>query len=644
MQFRRTAKEAMPQLASRTASNRVHLLALCLLTAFAAQAEDVIGPDEYDKRIKHRGVVAALGESAFGDSVSLATGNLQIVQTDVVLPGNGALDVRVGRKFPASNSGNGGGHFEQWDLDIPYVHGTFFAAGAGSWATSGSGANTFKRCSQFSAPKDIQYQGGSWAADEYWHGSFLYLPGAGEQELLLRSSAAAGAPSDGASYPVATKELAVARCLPNLATTSEPGAQGEGFEVVAADGTVYTFDHMVIRPDDRLVKNDPDPNLLMATAAGGAATSNGTTTGSGTSGQENAGGKEKDKEEDPVPSLAYNYVLPRNEVLIYPSRVTDRFGNQVTYTWSTENPWRLLRIAASDGRHLDFSYSGSDPTSHQVVAITDGTRTWSYTPTTMIQPDGRVWTFSLGNLKLAKPRSYQVSCDAVGSVNSTTYTGTITAPSGASVAYIVSSKLFGRSWVSRQCVQQPSGAEQADEPYLFAGVAISSKTITGPGLPGGGLTWSYQYGSPNHCWDPVGVYSPGTGAVVCSSGSAATRSTTVTSPEGHVTRYTFGNRYKADEGMLLRVDHGWNGTNALRSVQYAYADPLASPYAALNGTSVRNVGDFDITSMRRPQREVTTTQQGRTFTWQVASSCGAGSSLCFDVFARPTKVVKSSSP
>lgn len=631
----------MPQFASHTTSNRTHLLALCLLTGFAAQAEDVIGPDEYDKRIKHRGAVSALGESAFGDTVSLATGNLQIVQTDVVLAGNGALDVRMGRKFPATNSGNGGGHFEQWDLDIPSIHGTFFAAGAGSWTTSGSGANTFKRCSQFSAPKDIAYQGGSWAADEYWHGSFLYLPDAGEQELLLRSSAAAGAPSDGAGYTVATKELAVARCLPNLATTSEAGAQGEGFEVVTADGTVYTFDHMVIRPDDRLVKNDPDPNLLIATAAGGAPTSKETTMGSGTSGRGNAGGKEKDK--DPVPSLAYNYVLPRNEVLIYPSRVTDRFGNQVAYTWSTENPWRLLRIAASDGRHLDFSYSGTDPASHQIVVITDGTRTWNYTATTLTQPDGGVWSFSLGNLKRAKPKSYQVSCDAVGSVNGTTYTGSITAPSGASVAYTVSSKLFGRSWVSRQCMQQPSGAEQADEPYLFAGMAISSKTITGPGLPSGGLTWSYQYGAPNHCWDPVGVYSPGTGAVVCSSGSPATRSTTVTSPEGQMTRYTFGNRYKVDEGMLLRAEHGWDGTTALRSVQYTYADPFATPYASLNGLSVRNVGDFDITSMQRPQRQVTTTQQGRTFTWQVASGCN-GYVYCFDQFARPTKVVKSSSP
>jgi hypothetical protein len=42
------------------------------------------------------------------------------------------------------------------------------------------------------------------------------------------------------------------------------------------------------------------------------------------------------------------------------------------------------------------------------------------------------------------------------------------------------------------------------------------------------------------------------------------------------------------------------------------------------------------------KREIT--QELRRFTWQVDASCGSGNSLCFDQFARPVKVVKSSAP
>jgi hypothetical protein len=65
--------------------------------------------------------------------------------------------------------------------------------------------------------------------------------------------------------------------------------------------------------------------------------------------------------------------------------------------------------------------------------------------------------------------------------------------------------------------------------------------------------------------------------------------------------------------------------------------------ATYNGASVRNAGDYNITRLPHPIRQVTTTQQGRTFTWQVASGCG-GMPYCFVAFARPTKVVKTSTP
>lgn len=592
------------------------LVSLWLLAASGtACAQDASLPDEYSKHIQHRSAVTAFGPDLFGEQISLSTGSLEIVQTDIDLPGNSALPVRMGRRYAPGDvaADTGGGHFAKWDMDIPSVHGVF-AIGA-LWTTGYSGAKAYKRCSLFSQPPEVVVMGGYFMPDEYWHGSFFYAPGKGNQELLLRNASNAHVPTNGNYYPVVTKEGAAARCVA-LASTSQSGSQGEGFEVVTPDGVVYTFNHMVTRFARRIHKSKPGPKLLTA--------------------QSNA----KSKPEDPPPTLAVDYILQRKEVVIYPSKVTDRFGNTVTYTWSTTNPWQLMQISASDGRHLDLTYV--DSTSQLVSAVSDGTRTWQYVPGAVTFPDGSTWTNGVPASNTS-PIPTGTTCDGgPADIGGNSFVINGSSPSGASVEFTISPVLMGRSWVWRECLTD-NGDESTREPYLFATMAITKKTITGPGLPPSGLTWTYAYSTPNHCWDPSGVSQPGSGAVLCTAGSPVTRATTVTSPEGDVTRYTFGNRYKVDEGLLLKTDYGWNGSSALRTVTTTYADPEAAPYAAFNGNSVRNVGDYDITRMTRPQRQVTTTQQGRTFTWQVATGCSGGP-YCFDTFARPTKVTKTSSP
>src|SRR5690606_18189367 len=221
---------------------------------------------------------------------------------------------------------HGYGHFGRWDLDIPYLHGTFFGLGTAlaNWTVAAaSGADQIKRCSLFGPPPAVVIQGGIFDADEYWQGNMLHLPGGSEQELLLASFATGSAPTDGHAYPVATREGAVARCLADLDPTSS--GRGEGFEVVMRDGTVYTFDHMVFRYMERIHKGQPGPVLLKAR------------TGGSKSAVADPGG--------PAPNVAVDYIMPRQEVFLYPTKVTDRFGNTVTYSWSANNPWRLLQIA-----------------------------------------------------------------------------------------------------------------------------------------------------------------------------------------------------------------------------------------------------------------------------------------------------------
>lgn len=600
-------------LASR--SFRAGFVLAILLAAFAVQA-DVTIPQEYAKLIQHQGEITAFGSDGFGDRIDIGTGGLEIVQTDVDIPGNNALPVRVSRRFLPGNK-RAIGHFGVWNLDIPYAHGVFanHVANPKGWTVDALPANVHKRCSHYAAPLIMTYQlgAGEFEPDEYWHGNFLHIPGAGDEEML-GLNVNAHVPNDGKTYAIVTKSGASIRCV-GLAATSEAGSQGEGFEVVAADGTVYTLNQMVTRLEEPIVK-PIDDGLLHAARTSQAAGSS--------------------------PMAAYQFMLPRRQVLLYPTKVADRFGNTVTYTWSATNPWQLLQIVASDGRQVSFSYaSGSG---YQVTSVTDGTRTWTYTGTssayTVTRPDGSQWVSNLTDLF-----NFQILTGGDSCIGEPTYSGpasvsgTITAPTGAVATFTMKPVKQGRSWVPWECVSNSSGPIYAREPIAYWKLAIDTKKLTGPGLPGAGLSWTHAYGPTNGCWaTSSSIPSP-----LCTGSSPTTRTVTVTEPDGAVTRYTFGNRFYANEGLLLKTESGWNGTSALRSVETTFASPSAAPYTSYYGGTPRMRGDTLITSWMIPPRKTVTVQQGRTFTWEVAADC-TGVPYCFDTFARPTRVVRTSNP
>ena len=591
------------------------LLALGVLLAPGwAAAQSVTIPDEYSMLIKHSGEITAFGNEGFGDKVDLASGGLEIIQTDIDLPGTNSLPVRLSRRFVPANK-YAGGFIGVWDLDIPYLHGIFSinAYNPKGWTVANSGGGYYSRCSDFSAPPDLYFQGGYYFADEYWQGNFFHLPGAGDQELL---QGAEHFPADGKTYPVSTKAGAVARCV-SLASTSESGSQGDGFEVVTPDGLIYTLNQMVNRPYSKLSKP-----VMQAGFSGGK----------GTDTQHYAGVVEH-------PDLAVNFNVSRVEARLYPTKVADRFGNAVTYTWSASNPGQLLQIAASDGRKITFTYSSNG------VTASDGSRVWAYSQNagveTVTLPDGSTWVSDLNALFSYRVKAFGDGCEWSGASqsgpNGPSVIGSITAPGGASVVYTMAPVTMGRSWVPRECVSDVNSGDPlyAVEPAGYINFAIISKNITGPGLPAAGALWAYSYGPANGCF----IYS----TYPCTAASPTTRTMTVTAPDGVVNRYTFGNRFADNEGLLLRVDEGWNGASAARTVETVYADRNAAPYAMFNASSIRQRGDALMSSDVMPKRQITTTQQGRTFMWKVASDC-SGMPYCFDTFGRPTKVIKSSTP
>lgn len=596
-------------------------IAAMLGVAFGAHSQSTVTiPSEYGKLLQSRTAVASLGSNLFGDEVNLYDGSLQFSQTDVSLPGNSPLQVGVGRRFNVRQDEQRSGLFADWDIEIPHLYGTFSASG---WVVPGASGSATTRCTQYGPPPGVTVTGGSFSASEFWAGSFLVLPGGGGGELLKRLTATP-VPTDGQTYPLTTRDGVVLRCLPSLASTSS--GSGEGFEALTPDGTRYRFDQMTTRFASRLFKSSGFPESMAGSSA-----------------------KSSAPRVESMSLLPDGYMMDRREAWIMPTLITDRHGNTVTYTWDTTTPSKLLSIVASDGRSLTFTYVTG---TNRVASVSDGAHTWNYVYQQTASnwrlskvnlPDGSSWTFDLEPLRLIMGSAEGGSCSEVGSGYPNTGTGTITHPSGAQGSFSVAETTHGRSHVPLQCVDYDPGLGKpgyAYHPDRFAVPSLTSKSFSGPGLSA--QNWTYSYGPTNDCFEPSS-YVPEIGGR-CTASSPTTKQVSVTAPDGAVTRYTFGNYFRVNEGQLLQIDEGWNGSSAAQTTVNTYAPADAGPYPNPVGSSVQPRNDGYVSSRHMPLKKRTITRQGRTFTWQVDATCGSGATLCFDNRARPTKVTKNSGP
>lgn len=596
------------QAAGRCASSLALVLALAASVA-QAQAPEVTVYDEQGKLLRGSDVVGTLGSDLFGEQVSLYTGSVEFVQTDVSIPGNSALPVSVGRRFRPMENLELAGHFGDWDLDIPHAHGVF-ANSVGWAATWGS------RCSQFSEPPSEVVGlplGGNvtMTADSFWQGNFIYLPGQGDQEILVRASNNA-APTDTSTYPLTTKAGGMIRCTGSGAS--------EGFELKTPDGTLYRFTHIVKRRTSPL-------------SAGSAQTPG--------------------SDEAPPVTEGVNGSLNRAEVWILPTTIEDRYGNKVNYAW---NDWKLLSVtttpavgAVADARQLTFTHEGNRIKTATAQWGSSTSRTWTYVYSNnrlwkVQRPDGSEWVFEMPKWTTALMDAPEPSdCDYSWPGAWTVKDGKMTHPSGAVGYFEVTQMEHGRSWVTRDCRNvygSNFSRSWSAQPRQYGGWSLTLKKLSGAGLPPAGHSWTYAYealGQQEYCWDPASLTANPrpliTDVLTCTASSRTTRTVTVTDPENVSTYYTFGIRAQVNEGQLLKVETGGVGANAKRTVQTTYELPSVGPWPNPLGTSIQLRGDSYMSTRLFPEKARSTTQDGATFNWTVQN---------FDTRGRPLAVVKSS--
>lgn len=523
-------------------------------------AQAYLTEDQYQELVKVTTELSPLGDNAFGERASLYSGELSFAQTDVDLAGTGPSIVlqrvkdSIGRK---ASPINGNGAFGDWSLNIPRITTLtpdYSAQQATTppapeeWVVDDPSSSTFysyARCTKIGPPPSGQL----FDPQDWWNGYELSTPEAGSSTLLVRHASVpvptgivAGSPIT--NFTGTTTSNWVAGCGVN---TANEAAGREGFLVVSPTGVKYWMNWIAYYDTASI----------------------------------NMGS-------DGIPNMPTISTLKRKMAHLSVTRMEDRFGNWLTFSYTGSN---LTGISSSDGRVITLTWRFDLPKpviDYITVQPGPDERTWSYDYavdqynqirlTNATLPDLSQWSFSLSNLDNATlTYSGRFTCDGTTSnfpnpTNlSTTYTGTITHPSGLTGSFTIKPTRHGRSYVPYTCLQTPSsGTNYVYEPAipnLYDTVSLVSKSY--------GSSWTYSYGTPNASWSN------------CTSNCGpGTVETTVTHTDGSKIKHVFSNKYDAKEGKEVGTHtYDVDGSTLLQSIASGYRDFNAGPYPANYGNS-----------------------------------------------------------
>jgi YD repeat-containing protein len=570
--------------------------AAVVLCAWAGQVGAVEPYQEYRKRIEAAQNMTALKNNLFGDSVSLYNGKTDFSVTDIDLPGNNGLPVRLSRNFSvelhltgsatsfnANLEGAGG-----WNVDVPYISGTF-ASGGSSWADT--------RCSVSMVPTVP----GGFSLTDIWQGNSIHIPGGGDRTMLgLESNTPK--PSDGVTRKWTTSQRDAIDCIPMVS-----GLTGEGFRVTTTDGVRYSFNQAVSRLAGTMRKS---------LGLGGAAQAS------------------------------------RTKIYVLATKAEDRFGNWVQYQYDANG--HPTRIWSSDGREITLTYSGMNLTS----ASANG-RTWSYgygsvtgasgtqtRLTSVTLPDSSKWTYGYSNA--LDPSA--VTWDGNSTSNcaeqppETGWNFTLTAmhPSGATGSFVFSNVRHYRSGVHMsQCLQRVNNTNgeggvpennyyyELGVPNFFDVMTLTGKTISGPGITTP-LQWTYSYGGGYQgLWG-----SSGTAANYPCTTCATEKEVVVVNPDQTRIKYRYGFEYAFNEGKLLgssTLDAAGNVVSTSATTYMTTAQAAAQSFAPRYGLIYN--GDDPSSAQVLPETGTVIQQDGASY---------QSTTISFDTLARPVSVTKAS--
>ncbi|WP_235570089.1 RHS repeat-associated core domain-containing protein [Lysobacter sp. Root916] len=624
------------------------ILALFLCAAGSmVMAQEAAPWQEYDQAIKASQEVSALSSGMFGENISGYDGSTYFRTVDIDLLGNNSLPVRLGRRHVVEDrfGRNYLGGFGNWEVEVPYIEGTF----ASAWGWTVANPTSPQRFSRCSIPSEPYINHTNFTSDEVWSGYHLYLPGRGEQNLLKWVPSTYKAPADGVVYPWTTRDLGRLSCLSAI----QNGYAGEGFMLLTPDGVKYRFDWAVERSMRSLRKAN-----------------------------------------------GFEYVLPRKRVYLLATRIEDRFGNWVNYAYSGD---KLTGITSSDGRAISLAYQGD-----KIVTATAAGKSWAYTYVgvdlyQVTQPDGSRWSYgSSGELRanyddpdMLEVNDFKATCDS-STMGNGHYEYVVTHPSGAQGKFVFDLDRHYRVHVPFRCtldivrnstgtssthVQEmtltdpdiynqaikdghsdsyataissyktfvrvasapttlgsgETGHDRLLVPNYFENFSLTNSTVSGPGVSA--LVTQYEYG---RVW-PLGFCGRTPETPQCIGNRCVPASpdcpgltskwNTTTLPDGRKLRQRFGVAYEKNEGYLIETRELDAAGVTLRTTlnDYVPDDELATQ--AFSSKIGLSLTQERMGARIQPVTRTTISQDGVSYSNAVNA---------FDEFARPKTVTRSS--
>lgn len=360
---------------------------------------------EYQKRVDAAQNLARLDDRLFGDNVSLYNGSTAFEVTDIDVPGNSQLPVRLSRRLAIDLQPQGLtpynallGGLGNWDIDVPHIAATY--PKDTGWAST--------RCSVGSVPP---ISDGSFLRSEIWQGISVHVPGRGTTSVLGMATQTPR-PTAGGEYRYTSSERDVFACVP-----MKSGLPGEGFKMTTTEGVTYTFDVAVLRPASTLERRE----LVWAVVPVPVDDGNGGTT---------------IVFEDQLTEVVR--LLHRDRFYLLASKIEDRFGNVVDFEYNAKG--FPTRIAANDGRLITLTYLND-----RLDSASSHGRTWQFgyadpgdgqaRLSQVTLPDSSQWTYGYTGSLLPSVTTaeslFLPDCAATPQL-SEEYTLTATHPSGAS--------------------------------------------------------------------------------------------------------------------------------------------------------------------------------------------------------------------
>jgi len=579
-----------------------------------AQTSTTVAPyEDFAKHLRAAQEITPLTSTMFGDKLSLYNGETEFDVTDIDLPGNSSLPVRLTRRFQIQDRRIDPDNlygFDDWDLDVPYIDGVFTTENG--WQVIGTDypqTASNSRCSIPNPPWTVMADNGNLEepAAVIWDGNMLHIPGeVDDEELLSNTEAKLPTVTDGNTYPWVTKSLYRARC----ASSTANGYPGESYVVVTPSGVRYTFNWVTTRQAPQVTFQTP--NL----------------SGSG----------------------SLNAVANRTRYFMLATRVDDRFGNWVTYTYNASS--QLTQITANDGRVITINWSGSAVSWATATSPSGGApRTWQYgygsnglptgTLTSVTRPDGSQWTYTINSGSILSGYQGQDNepqpshCQLEPIINTGSFNYTIGAPSGAVGTFNFVFQRNYRNYVPESCTGSNPYTLYPDTKDFFDNFQLTSKSITGAGLPSENWTYSYDTNAGGYFLATVLPLDAFAQETYIPQTVAASKVVTVTDPS-EVTKYTFGTSYGLNEGRLLSTEVDSLSGTMKKTVTTTYLDDgsvASEPFPDNVGVSIQPVYKNPMVGRQRPEVMTTTVQDSTTYNRQTTA---------FNAFAQPTQVTRGS--